>query len=187
MCGGPSAAGGRASSRVCRGCACVTYPGWHCAARGAVSARTPAPAVTTCGRKCPPPCGEGTCREPERDRCPCQCCEAEPGDARGHRPNLKAGSAPPQPRARPSGRDPYRRFPLHDLEDMHIELDVAASGAVTVAGLVSELLGRLPTVGDEVRLPSARGFQPDPSTSWSSSPSRTGQRSSSAVHCQPPC
>ena len=48
------------------------------------------------------------------------------------------------------------RFPLHDLEDLHIELDVDASDAVTVAGLVSERLGRLPAVGDEVQVSGHR-------------------------------
>jgi putative hemolysin len=42
------------------------------------------------------------------------------------------------------------RFPLHDLEDLHVGLDVTGSDAVTVGGLVSELLGRLPAAGDEV-------------------------------------
>jgi len=41
-------------------------------------------------------------------------------------------------------------FPLHDLEDLGIELDVESVEAVTVAGLVHELLGRLPKVGDAV-------------------------------------
>ena len=47
------------------------------------------------------------------------------------------------------------RFPLHDLVDVGIELPaetVEELDAVTVAGLVSELLGRLPQVGDEVRI-----------------------------------
>jgi putative hemolysin len=43
-------------------------------------------------------------------------------------------------------------FPLHDLEDLGIELDVESVEAVTVAGLVHELLGRLPKVGDTVSL-----------------------------------
>ena len=47
------------------------------------------------------------------------------------------------------------RFPLHDLVDVGIELPaetVDELDAVTVAGLVSELLGRLPEAGDEVRI-----------------------------------
>jgi putative hemolysin len=44
------------------------------------------------------------------------------------------------------------RFPVHDLEDLQVRLDVADSDAVTVAGLVSELLGRLPVVGDTVEM-----------------------------------
>lgn len=48
------------------------------------------------------------------------------------------------------------RFPLHDLEDLQIELDVTASDAVTVAGLMSELLGRLPAVDDEVQVSGHR-------------------------------
>jgi len=47
------------------------------------------------------------------------------------------------------------RFPLHDLVDVGIELPaetVEGLDAVTVAGLVSELLGRLPSTGDEVRI-----------------------------------
>ena len=51
------------------------------------------------------------------------------------------------------------RFPLHDLVDVGIELPTEAVGeldAVTVAGLVSELLGRLPGIGDEVRIAGHR-------------------------------
>lgn len=47
------------------------------------------------------------------------------------------------------------RYPLHDLVDVRVELpaeDIAEVDAVTVAGLVSELLGRLPEVGDEVEV-----------------------------------
>ncbi len=47
------------------------------------------------------------------------------------------------------------RYPLHDLVDVRIELpaeEIAEADAVTVAGLVSELLGRLPEVGDEVEV-----------------------------------
>lgn len=45
------------------------------------------------------------------------------------------------------------RYPIHDLVDVRIELppeELADIEAVTVAGLVSEVLGRLPEVGDEV-------------------------------------
>jgi putative hemolysin len=41
-------------------------------------------------------------------------------------------------------------FPLHDLEDLGIDLDVESVEAVTVAGLVHELLGHLPKIGDAV-------------------------------------
>lgn len=47
------------------------------------------------------------------------------------------------------------RFPIHDLVDVGIELPAGALegiDAVTVAGLVSELLGRLPAEGDEVAI-----------------------------------
>lgn len=47
------------------------------------------------------------------------------------------------------------RYPLHDLVDVRVDLppeDIAEVDAVTVAGLVSELLGRLPEVGDEVEV-----------------------------------
>jgi len=48
------------------------------------------------------------------------------------------------------------RFPLHDLEDLHVDLDAEGLDAVTVAGLVSELLGRLPKVGDTVEVSGYR-------------------------------
>jgi putative hemolysin len=52
---------------------------------------------------------------------------------------------------RPDGSCTVRgMFPLHDLEDLGIELDVESIEAVTVAGLVHELLGHLPKVGDTV-------------------------------------
>jgi CBS domain containing-hemolysin-like protein len=39
---------------------------------------------------------------------------------------------------------------LHDLEDLHVAIDIDDLDSVTVAGLVSELLGRVPVIGDEV-------------------------------------
>lgn len=41
-------------------------------------------------------------------------------------------------------------FPLHDLVDVGVEVTVDDYDAVTVGGLVSEQLGRIPTTGDEV-------------------------------------
>ena len=43
------------------------------------------------------------------------------------------------------------RFPLHDLKDLHLALDFDDRDSVTIAGLVSELLGRVPVSGDEVQ------------------------------------
>ena len=47
------------------------------------------------------------------------------------------------------------RFPIHDLVDVGIQLpsdSLEDLDAVTVAGIVSELLGRLPTIGDAVEI-----------------------------------
>jgi putative hemolysin len=43
-------------------------------------------------------------------------------------------------------------FPIHDLEDVGIELDPGESNAVTVAGLINDHLGRLPVVGDRIEV-----------------------------------
>jgi putative hemolysin len=45
-------------------------------------------------------------------------------------------------------------FPLHDLEDLGLEMEVEeiAEDATTVAGLVVERLGRIPVVGDRVEV-----------------------------------
>jgi putative hemolysin len=45
------------------------------------------------------------------------------------------------------------RFPVHDLTD--IGVDASETEATTIGGLLTERLGRLPSVGDEVVLPSA--------------------------------
>jgi putative hemolysin len=44
-------------------------------------------------------------------------------------------------------------FPVHDLIDLGI--DVTADDATTLAGLIIEELGRLPSVGDELQIPGA--------------------------------
>jgi putative hemolysin len=43
-------------------------------------------------------------------------------------------------------------FPVHDLEDLEIEVEVASDEATTVGGLVVEQLGRIPVAGDRVEL-----------------------------------
>ena len=43
------------------------------------------------------------------------------------------------------------RFPLHDLKDLRLAIDFDDRDSVTIAGLVSELLGRVPVSGDEVQ------------------------------------
>jgi putative hemolysin len=43
-------------------------------------------------------------------------------------------------------------FPLHDLVDLGLELDTEDLDAVTVAGLVTEVLGAIPSVGDRVEV-----------------------------------
>jgi putative hemolysin len=47
-------------------------------------------------------------------------------------------------------------FPLHDLEDLAIELEVEDGEATTVGGLIVEQLGRIPVAGDQVDLAGHR-------------------------------
>jgi putative hemolysin len=47
-------------------------------------------------------------------------------------------------------------FPVHDLEDLDIELETADGEATTVGGLVVEQLGRIPVAGDRVELSGYR-------------------------------
>jgi putative hemolysin len=49
-------------------------------------------------------------------------------------------------------------FPLHDLEDLGIEIEVEDGEATTVGGLVVEQLGRIPVAGDRVEL-TGRSFE----------------------------
>jgi putative hemolysin len=47
-------------------------------------------------------------------------------------------------------------FPLHDLEDLTIDLEVEDGEATTVGGLIVEQLGRIPVAGDQVELAGHR-------------------------------
>jgi putative hemolysin len=49
-------------------------------------------------------------------------------------------------------------FPLHDLEDLGIEIEVEGGEATTVGGLVVEQLGRIPVAGDRIEL-AGRSFE----------------------------